>query len=131
MKSIDTINKRVKTETIAIQAIFNEEQNKLIQSKSNGLNLENISNIYPQFNEIQSTLYKKRLKNVPKLPTSADEVKIEGEWALKKEKFLRFDVSNDKDRAIIFCSNVGLEILSLAKRWHSDGTFETTTKLFY
>ena len=126
LKSIDII-------TISIQAIFNEEQNKFIQSKSNGLNLENISNIYPQFNEIQSTLYKKRLKNVPKLPTSADEVKIEGEWALTttKEKFLRFDVSNDKDRAIIFCSNVGLEILSLAKRWHSDGTFETTTKFFY
>ena len=38
---------------------------------------------------------------------------------------------NEKDSAIIFYSKIGLEILSKAKRWHSDGTFETTPAFFY
>ena len=29
---------------------------------------------------------------------------------------------------MIFCSDVGLKILSESNRWHSDGTFETAVK---
>ena len=74
-----------------------------------------------------------RLKNLPKLPSSIDEIKIEGEWAQtsNKERFLITDSRNEKDRSIVFSSKTGLEILSASKRWHADGTFETSTKFFY
>ena len=71
-----------------------------------------------------------RLKNLPKLPMTIEEIKIEGEWSQTSNKE-RFLVSNAGSDNIVFSSKVGLEILSLSKRWHADGTFETAPKSFY
>ena len=74
-----------------------------------------------------------RLKNLPKLPTNLEEIKIEGEWSLtsNKERFLISSAGSSNDKAIVFCSQVGLKILSVSKRWHADGTFETLPILHY
>ena len=47
------------------------------------------------------------------------------------EKFLQFDNLNDDNRIIILLTSPGKKILCQSKRWHFDGTFKTTPKLFY
>jgi hypothetical protein len=49
------------------------------------------------------------------------------------KRFLAYHqkLSNDNDRAatIIFVSDIGIQILSKAERWHADGTYKVVPKL--
>ena len=132
-QAVGIMKQRSLSEPTPVQAIFQEEQSKFIKSKDGNLDLNEVASNFPQFSQIQSTLYKNRLNCFPKLPTKIEDIKIEGEWSktVNKEDFLVSQVKNKKDSAIIFCSKIGLEILSKAKRWHSDGTFETSPEFFY
>ena len=60
MKSVLNIKNRGKNETNSIQAVFQEEQTKFINSKAGILDYEQVTKIFPQFTEIQSALYKQR-----------------------------------------------------------------------
>ena len=56
------LKNRVANEIESIQAI-QEEQNKFIEAKAGSLDLNQVSKLFPQFTEIQSSLYKQRYKN--------------------------------------------------------------------
>ncbi|CAF0869379.1 unnamed protein product, partial [Brachionus calyciflorus] len=64
--------------------------------------------------------------------SNTDEINLDNEFGLTEDgqPFVLFD-SKDNDRIIGFCSPIGLEILSKAKRLHSDGTFKCTPRLYY
>ena len=61
------------------------------------------------------------------------EVEIEGIWSETEIGKKRFLLAHRKgtESIIIFCSDEGLRLLSLATRWHSDGTFDATPAIFY
>ena len=60
---VANLKNRVANETESIQAIFQEEQNKFIEAKAGSLDFNQVSKLFPQFTEIQSSLYKQRYKN--------------------------------------------------------------------
>ena len=66
LRYVNNLKNRVANETESIQAIFQEEQNKFIQAKAGSLDLDQVSKLFPQFTEIQSSLYKQRYKKVYK-----------------------------------------------------------------
>lgn len=88
---------------------------------------------FPQLTTIKSQLYESRVEKYPLLPRTIDDWLIEDEWALTETASRRFLLHHTKDEEssmVIFCSDIGLKILSLSKRWHSDGTFETAPIMF-
>ena len=77
-------------------------------------------------------MYRARNKNFPNIPSSLDEVTILPEWCLNNNKrFLLNHVVEDNLNFLIFCSDIGLELLSKSTTWHSDGTFKVAPSLFY
>ncbi len=77
-------------------------------------------------------MYRARSKNIPNIPSSLDKVTIPPEWCLNNNKrFLLSHVVEDNVNLLIFCSDIGLELLSKSTRWHSDGTFKVAPSLFY
>ena len=43
----------------------------------------------------------------------------------------KFFILNDRYKIMVFCSPVGLEILSKRNRWAGDGTFHVAAKYYY
>ena len=75
----------------------------------------------------------RRRQDTPKLPTDLPAINIDQDrYRLTNynRRFILFD-TNDDDRIIAHSSNVQLEILSKASRWHLDGTFKSAPTLFY
>lgn len=85
----------------------------------------------PKFENIKPALKKRKRKNRPKLPSEIKEIKLTGEYRLtnKQSSFLIYNGKNNK--ILVFCSDVGLEILSKSERWGGDGTFHVASNYFY
>lgn len=47
------------------------------------------------------------------------------------QRFLLKHYKDTECNMLVFCSDVGLKILSKAKKWHSDGTFDSAPAIFY
>ena len=84
------------------------------------------------FNVLKSSLYYIRKKTIPSLPQSTDEIELPQKISQTTEnkRFLLFD-TNDSDRIICYCSDVGFEILSGSEQWHVDGTFSAAPSIYY
>ena len=75
----------------------------------------------------------RRRNDTPKIPIDLPAINIDQDrYRLTNynRRFVLFD-TNDDDRIIAHSSNVQLEILSKASRWHLDGTFKSAPTLFY
>ena len=48
------------------------------------MSAEEVAEKFPQFNQIREAFYKQKAKVFPKLPTSIDEIQINGTWALNE-----------------------------------------------
>ena len=75
-----------------------------------------------------------RAKIQPPLPDSAENIKLEEKHkvtiAPEPKKFLLYD-NEIVRRLMVFCSPLGLLILSLCDKWHADGTFHVASKYFW
>lgn len=97
------------------------EDSQLAFIKAVDNNVDKAAELFPQFCSIKSSLHSSRNQKYPPIPDTIDKVVIEGEWSLT-ELGNRYLLSHSKN-ATVFCTDVGLRILSLSRRWHSDGTF--------
>jgi hypothetical protein len=69
----------------------------------------------PQFYNVQSGYYKHKSKTIPPIPKFVDDIKLKDDWTLCEDGNRRFLVKRDeqeKCESIIFCSDIGLTILS-------------------
>ena len=107
--------------TVSVQQLFQREQSKVVVLVGD---LEVADRHIPQLYSIQSGLYKHRLKSIPEIPKSIEDIKLEGKWSMTEDskRFLLYQSSE----MIIFCSDAGLSLLAESKRWQSDGTFSIT-----
>ncbi len=73
-----------------------------------------------------------KAKALPKDPTSRDAIEIEeiNKKTTEGKRFLLLDISTPV-RIIAFASKKGLELLAKSNYWMADGTFKSSTKLFY
>ena len=87
----------------------------------------------PSYLNNSSGLYKHRAKSIPNLPSSAADIHLEEKHKVTigpdPKKFLIYDNERSR-RLMLFCSLLGLLILSLCEKWHADGTFHTASKYF-
>ncbi|CAF0717105.1 unnamed protein product [Brachionus calyciflorus] len=124
----------VKNDTHSIKKILDDEIAMAI--KENNLSIDEAAEYAPKYKNTVKTLYKTRLANfVPKLPKNISEINFNGAYSSftltnYSERYLLFD-TEDNERIICFASDKQLEILSLTKRWHVDGTFKAAPSLFY
>ena len=75
----------------------------------------------------------RRRQDTPKFTENLPAIDIDNDryrLSSYNRRFILFD-TNDEDRIIAHSSNVQLEILSKASRWHLDGTFKSAPTLFY
>ncbi|CAF0786549.1 unnamed protein product, partial [Brachionus calyciflorus] len=123
------IIERAKNEQTSLPKIFDDELANLV---STGVDHELVAAfLNSKRNKIEQKAYRAKALNTEKIQHT-DDINLNGEFGLTvdNQPFVLFD-SNDTDRIIGFCSPIGLEILSKAKRLHSDGTFKSTPKLYY
>ena len=92
--------------------------------------MELVAKSLPQLTEIASGLYKHKNKFIPPVPKSINEIKIKGEYEMCEDKVRKFVLFHN-NQMIIFCSAIGLKILSECNRWHGDGTFSVVPDGFY
>lgn len=79
--------------------------------------------------------HKATVKMHPPVPKSFSELEnlpFKFSQTFDGERFLLANYTNDVgERSLIFCSSFGLQVLSKAKTWSSDGTFQTVPEPFY
>ena len=111
---------------IPISQHYQREQDKLVSQLGS---IEIVADVLPQLITIQSGLTKHKLKFVPVVPETIEQIDIVNEWSkcLDGSRFLAYHQKDKNDPnkppMIIFTSDLGLKILSKSIRWQSDGTF--------
>jgi len=120
--------------------IHSEIQSKLVkeltvdqQEEETERILDEIAEVFPEFDEVKSGLRKRRNKNQQQLPQAAEEIELEGDDTKTNagQKFLLYDnKKKKKNRIMIFCSSSGLKLLCRSLFWHCDGTFHCAAKYF-
>ncbi|CAF1528365.1 unnamed protein product [Didymodactylos carnosus] len=125
---IGRMKKRAREETIPIPKIYSEE---MIKARVENPGLAT-GTIFPSFDKIDASLYRRRAQNYPKLPRTVEEINLIGTWKLDKngDDFLLVDEKYGSDRLMIFGSEWGIRFLSSCSLWHSDGTFSVRPLLF-
>ena len=86
--------------------------------------------VAPSYYSVKSILKRQRRARVPNLPTTVEDVQLEGEWktTLTNELFLLLDEPNRTD--VIFTCATNLKCLAQCKTWYVDGTFATCPSPF-
>lgn len=115
--SVREIKRRVETEAsvLTVQQIYQQEKSKFVKKYAD--KFENIHTVFPTFYEKQSGLYDARQKLYPPIPSTLDELVIEGRWSETEtnERFLVEYIKEPKLYALILCSDAGLLALSKSK----------------
>ena len=88
-EAISKMKKRAQEETMPVPQIYSQE---IVKVRINNPGMETGS-FFPSLNMVDSSLYRKRAKNYPKLPKSIDDLTISDEWKvdLQGEQFLIVD----------------------------------------
>lgn len=126
------MKKRCREEATPIPTIYDEEIGGLRNSECDDSVEDMIRNI-PTFQACKSSLYRKRSTTTPKLPTSPEDINLEGPWTCTSagDRFLlRDDTDENGHRIIIFATDANLNHLCAADTVFSDGTFYSCTKHF-
>jgi hypothetical protein len=79
-----------------IQQIYQDEQSKIVKKFGD----MTVAAVLPQFESIQSGLFKQKASLVPPLPQAINEIKIEGSWAKCEDDKRRFLLHHDNDMII-------------------------------
>ena len=124
-KTIDVMKERASTEATPMPTIYTDIMVALFQYFSAS---EAVS-IVPTLPSLHSSLYRKRRKRLPPMPTTIDEVSFTGDWArtLGGSPFLVQSVDNIH----VLATDQNLELLADAEEWYMDGTFKIVPRLFH
>lgn len=120
-------------ERIVIQTNIKEDNRNIISEVDNVLRNNNLEVFMSKSQNIRRRADRWRCSLTPGSVTDVKKLaSIPEEYSLIEGKpFLRLNLETDRGRIIIFSSEEGLEILGQSTEWHGDGTFATSTKLFY
>jgi hypothetical protein len=91
---LNHINTRCIYEVKPIPFIYQEEPNKLRDHNWDDISKTVVQRI-PTFNAVKSSLYRARRKQTPALPTTRDDIRLDGKWTevATGDRFLLFDDS--------------------------------------
>jgi hypothetical protein len=128
--TIDTIKQRAKNESVPVRQIYQEEQTNIVQKLGD---TAIVAKKFPQYLQVKSSCYNLRNKDTSKMPDNLDDLQITGEFAetIDHKRFLLANKTLANGHLVIFCTDIGLKILSESKRWQTDGTFECTPLPFF
>lgn len=96
------------------------------------------ANDIPDFESVQTKLYRRRRRTMPALPTVIDELEIATPYdqtlASSPCRFLLADetllVKGKMHRLVVYASDARLSLLAKCDRWNVDGTFALCPGLF-
>ncbi|CAF4434315.1 unnamed protein product [Rotaria socialis] len=127
-EAVTRMKQRAMEETFPIPQIYSQE---IIKIRVDNPTMDT-GTFFPLLNSIDSSLYRKRAQNYPKLPKAIGELIIPDGWkvGLNGEPFLLIDEIYGKDRLLMFASDWSVQFLSSCNQWHSDGTFKCRPLLF-
>ncbi|CAF4431548.1 unnamed protein product [Rotaria sp. Silwood2] len=110
-KAICRMKKRATEETLPIPHIYAQE---IIKIRIDHPQM-NTGAAFPLLNSIDSTLYRRRAQNYPKLPSSIIGLMIPDPWKLDRygEPFLLIDETYGEDRLLMFASDWSLKFLGM------------------
>ena len=115
-----------------IPSINDEELGGLRNTDCDEIVVDKIRRV-PTFQACKSSLYRSRAKTIPKLPSSQEEINIDGPWSrtLAGERFLLCDDTDPHgNRIIVFATDANLMKLCASERVFSDGTFYSCSTFF-
>ncbi|CAF4332865.1 unnamed protein product [Rotaria socialis] len=126
--TVARMKKRAAQETLPIPQIYSQEIAKI---RIDNPTLDTGS-FFPLLDSIDASLYRRRAKNYPKLPTNVEDFVLPDGWklGLHGEPFLLVDETYGKNRLLMFASDWSIRFLSSCSQWHSDGTFKCRPLLF-
>ena len=94
------------------------------------LKKNNLEQFMSKLHTLRCKISRKRNLSLPKTQDDLQNIPLEYEF-LDGEIFNVVNILNqDSKRVLMFMKNSGESILKEASSWHSDGTFDTSTKLF-
>ena len=98
---LNHINTRCIDEVKLIPSIYQEELNKLRYHDWDDIISKTVVQRIPTFNSAKSSLYRARRKQPPALPTTRDDIRLDGKWTevATGDIFLLFD---DSEIVLIF-----------------------------
>ncbi|XP_060078201.1 uncharacterized protein LOC132557697 [Ylistrum balloti] len=128
---MNCITDRCQKEIRPIPTIYSEELCKLRDNEWDEETRTVVEKI-PTFNSKKSQLYRARRKLTPKLPTTTQDIDLEGRWTETNtgERFLHID-DGDQNRILVFATSEDLAELATADRIYCDGTFYTCPNIFH
>ncbi|CAG2215508.1 unnamed protein product [Mytilus edulis] len=128
---LQRMKSRCKDELTAIPTIYEEELVKLRDREWNDDTHQLVEHI-PTFYSCKDQLYNERHKLIPALPTTVEDITVDGEWAQTTtgQPFLLAD-DNTNGRMLVFSTQENLYHLAAADTIYCDGTFYVCPTLFY
>jgi hypothetical protein len=98
---LNHINTHCINEVKLIPSIYQEELNKLLDHDWDDIISKTVVQRIPTFNSAKSSLYRARRKQTPALPTTRDDIRLDGKWTevATWDRFLLFD---DSEIVLIF-----------------------------
>ncbi|KAI6650221.1 hypothetical protein LOD99_6138 [Oopsacas minuta] len=89
-----------------------------------------IASRFPLFGQIDSSLYRERLSNLPILPTSRETLNlpVNLQQSIAGANFLLYSPTGDE--ILIFSTEANIIKLSTKKHWRVDGTFRSEPHLY-
>ena len=111
-----------------------EEPNKSVQEVYEtevGALADNVAvGILPTFDQVRSSMYRKRRSVIPDLPQRREDIQIPPAYAtLNNENFLLVD-EGEENRLLMFSTRKNLTILCRCDAVYGDGTFHSSPLLF-
>ena len=102
------------------------------------MSVAEIANSVPQYEKKRSSLNRKRLNNIPVIPTVLDQLNFENlvgpheilKQTIQKKRFFLLDCIENGQRIVIYASDLQLEILCQSKTIGADGTFKICPSIF-
>lgn len=85
--------------------------------------------LLPEYKSVRTVLQRERSRDIPKLPKTKNDIKIEGNWSktFDDEQFL---LAHHNNEMLIFTTDANVKCLSECDTLYVDGTFKTCPGLF-
>jgi hypothetical protein len=118
------VKKRCTSEPTPIPTIYDEELGGLRNAECDDAVVGMIEQI-PTFQSCKSRLYRNRSRTIPKLPTTPEDINLQGNWTQTSagDRFLLCDDTDDQgNRILVFATDANLAKLCAAFRavaWQS------------
>lgn len=111
----------------------NEPPQSVVIEEMQGVRNEEVLSNLPQRMALVRMVNRRQVKNRPPMPRTLQELQILNPYDVtaRDDRFLLYDSGRgDRDRVIVFCTDLGLLRLSQSDMLFVDGTFKTSPTMF-